>query len=84
MLKKFFAVAIVGTIAHLSSSLEIGPALERVATTQNLALSQSEAKHTDKYFTHMTEAAQIDSASIDSASLHNHFSITPADSLMLA
>ena len=50
MLKKFFAVAIVGTIAQLSSGLEIGPAPEKVAKSNNLALSQIEADSSDKHF----------------------------------
>ena len=79
MLKKFFAVAIVGTISQLSTGLEIGTAPEKVATTQNLSLSQSEANSSYKHLSQKIEAAQIDRLTLD-----NNLAITPADSLMAA
>ena len=62
-------MAIVGTIAQLSSGLEIGPAPEKVAKSNNLALSQIEADSSDKHFAQTMEASQVDSASIDRLSL---------------
>ena len=84
MLKKFFAVAIVGTIAQLTSGLEIGTTPEKSATTQHQALSQIEADSSDKHFAHMMETTQVDSDSMDRLHLDHDYALTPADDLVTA